>query len=470
MNPKIFRKSALERLQSPEQLDQTIRITSPSGWIALAALWLLLITAILWGIYGSIPSKVTGGGMLIKSGGVYKVVSQAAGQITDISVNVGEMVRKGDIVARLAQWDVLEEIRSMKARLAELNTKREQIASFGQRNVEMQKHLMEEQRSLYESSIASVRANIRLQEGLLKQQLGIYESAIKNLEGQRQWQLEKITNQEQLFDQGLIVKQSLLNTRQQHEATVEEIKKLHAQIDQEKAAHEQRLTTSNEEITQFNNQMQQLDIKRLELEKQQDIELLSLDQQINDFERRIQSLTEKMQTMSRIISPYTGRILEITLNENDVVAAGSAIMTMELTGKEIKDIELVLYVPSADGKKVRPGMDVQISPSTIKKEEFGSLLGKVTSVGLFPATPAGMMKVLGNEALVREMMAAGTPIEVYADLIPSSATVSGYKWTSPRGPNTQLYSGTQCVGEVVVKSQRPISLVIPLLKETFGIY
>ena len=46
----IFRKAALERLSSPEQLDYLMSITSPIAWIALAAIAVLALLIILVGI------------------------------------------------------------------------------------------------------------------------------------------------------------------------------------------------------------------------------------------------------------------------------------------------------------------------------------------------------------------------------------------------------------------------------------
>ena len=40
---EIFRKSALDRMASPEQLDALMRITSPRGWIALLTIGFLLL-------------------------------------------------------------------------------------------------------------------------------------------------------------------------------------------------------------------------------------------------------------------------------------------------------------------------------------------------------------------------------------------------------------------------------------------
>ena len=59
---KLFRKSALEQLSSPEQLDRLLQVTNPKGWIALLAVWALLVMIIIWSIYYEIPTKEYGQG------------------------------------------------------------------------------------------------------------------------------------------------------------------------------------------------------------------------------------------------------------------------------------------------------------------------------------------------------------------------------------------------------------------------
>lgn len=63
----LFRKKALEKLQSPEQLNQLLTVTSPKGWLSLAALGVLLLAAMLWGIVGTIQASVSGTGTLVAS-------------------------------------------------------------------------------------------------------------------------------------------------------------------------------------------------------------------------------------------------------------------------------------------------------------------------------------------------------------------------------------------------------------------
>jgi HlyD family secretion protein len=80
-----------------------------------------------------------------------------------------------------------------------------------------------------------------------------------------------------------------------------------------------------------------------------------------------------------------------------------------------------------------------------------------------------MMRILKNDKLVQQLSAGGAPIEVQSDLIPSGDTLSGYKWSSPKGPETHIESGTLCSATITVKQQRPISLVIPVLRNYLGV-
>lgn len=64
MASRVFRQTALDRLSSPEQLDQLVRVANPQGWAALGVLTGLLAVALLWGWFGSIPVEVAGDGIL----------------------------------------------------------------------------------------------------------------------------------------------------------------------------------------------------------------------------------------------------------------------------------------------------------------------------------------------------------------------------------------------------------------------
>lgn len=56
MDKTIFREKSIERVSSPEQLDAYLKVTSPSVWVVLGAIIVLLIGIICWGVIGTIET------------------------------------------------------------------------------------------------------------------------------------------------------------------------------------------------------------------------------------------------------------------------------------------------------------------------------------------------------------------------------------------------------------------------------
>ncbi len=419
MRKNVFRKVSIERLSSPEQLDQLMQVTTPRSWVALFALCGLLAAAVFWGVFGTIPTRVQGMGVLIKTGGVYDVVPLSSGQITDISVRTGDLVREGQVIARIDQPVLVDQIKKARVRLRELRDRHGQLARFGSEDARLQKDLASQQ-----------HANL--------------EQSIRSAEEQATWLQEKIDNQTRLFEEGLITKQALLATRQQ-------------------------LQTTNERIEQLRNERKQVSIRSLTTQNQRRQDLLASQFQINELEREIEQLEDQLTLAAEVRSPYTGRILEVMAEAGSLVSQGRPLMRLDRVGDNIQDLEAVLYVPAIDGKKIRAGMEVQVSPTTVKREERGFMEASVVQVSDFPATPEGMLRVLKNNQLVQALSGGGTPYETYASLKLDPATVSGYKWSSSRGPDTRIQSGTICTATITVSKQRPIEMVLPVMRKFFGV-
>lgn len=58
MNETIFRKKSLDKVKSPESLDDYIQVSSPGVWLLLISILLLLAGACVWGVFGRIESTV----------------------------------------------------------------------------------------------------------------------------------------------------------------------------------------------------------------------------------------------------------------------------------------------------------------------------------------------------------------------------------------------------------------------------
>lgn len=57
MSNNLFRKKSLEQVSSPEQLNDYIRVTTPSVWIVIAALIILLAGFLTWGVIGKVTPR-----------------------------------------------------------------------------------------------------------------------------------------------------------------------------------------------------------------------------------------------------------------------------------------------------------------------------------------------------------------------------------------------------------------------------
>lgn len=412
----IFRKVALERLSSPEQLDQLLQVTDPKGWLALGALGVILVSALAWGVWGAIPTEATGEGILLRRGGVSDLVAPGAGQIEEVLVGVGDPLAKGQPVARIRQDELQRQIADREAKIADLRSELQARQRYSQ-----------EQERLRARDLAQQRDNLNL--------------SIRTLQTEIDLLRRRLEDQEALLADGLVTKQTVVATQQE----------LNAKRDQLEA---KRLELSG------------LESKRLESAQQLAQELEIRESALRDLELEARELRAKLAENVQIPSPHAGRVLEVLVDRGDVVSPGTPVLSLEVMSEELV---AVLFVPASAGKRVQPGMEVRLSPSGVKREEYGSMLGKVTGAAAFPATQRSMNRLLGNEALAADLLKGGPLIQVDVALVHDRSTPTGYRWSSSRGPNLEISSGTLASGSIIVKEDRPISLVIPTLREKLGV-
>lgn len=56
MSEELFRKKNLDKIRSPENLNDYVRVSSPGVWLLLVSIIILLAGACVWGIFGHIDS------------------------------------------------------------------------------------------------------------------------------------------------------------------------------------------------------------------------------------------------------------------------------------------------------------------------------------------------------------------------------------------------------------------------------
>lgn len=416
-NP-LFRETALQNLSSPEQLDQLIKITRPRAWLVLATLGFVLVVTVLWSVFGSLPSTLSGQGIIVRQGGTYNIVALGSGVIIDFEgFKTGQTIRKGQVLGHVTQ-----PLLALQRDAAQGEVER------------------------LEKEQASISAEIALERPArsrsARQQADIQRAAIRSREQLLASLKAKLAHQAALLVDGLITNQRYEESRQ-------------------------AIFSAENDISTAGNALQALDIQGLTDQSNFDERTRQMTAALTTARSRLADLSAQFELASQVVSTHDGLVVEVLVSKGDVVTVNQPILSVE---EPVKLLEALIYMPpQSEAERIRPGMTVQLSPATAPKERYGYLIGRVASVSKYPSTEQGMLSVLNNPALVRDLMRQGAPIAISVTLEPDKGTRSGYRWSSSAASQLDLSSGTMANASFTVEVQRPISLVIPLLKQTAGL-
>ncbi|TWH46391.1 efflux RND transporter periplasmic adaptor subunit [Sporomusa sp. KB1] len=190
-------------------------------------------------------------------------------------------------------------------------------------------------------------------------------------------------------------------------------------------------------------------------------ERLALGKTSTDMRDRVaqySSTKDELQREVQVVSPFDGIIVEQRVKEGDLVSTGTTFYVLrQMSARE--DIMAVVYVPVLEGKKVKEGMTIQISPGSVDSSQHGAMVGRVVSVSEYPVSSDSIMVwVARNKDLVSWIAgkSGGSMLEVNVELIKDNATPSGYLWTSVVGPDEKITTGTACTAKVIVHRDAPI--------------
>jgi HlyD family secretion protein len=413
---RIFREAAIDRLSSPDQLDQLVVVTRPIDWIAGAVIALALLILIAWGFLGRVPTRVGGDGIILGDGGKLAEAAPAVGgRLRSMEVAVGDRVAAGQPIARLAQEDIAERHLAALAILQQRDRELAELRASGDRETRAE----DASDAARRSGFAQVAAAADARATVLARELRTTEDLVR---------------------QGLATQPDLDQMR----------------LD---------LASSRQRAVEARNSALSLEAERLESRTKRAHDLLAAQFRLDDARREAAQLAALLARHSLVLSPIAGRVTEIRAFPGAVVANGAPLAVIE-TGQ--RRLQSVIYLPPATGKQVRPGMRVRVEPATIKREEFGVLVGRVESVSPFPATPEGMAATLHNSELAARFRRAGAPYAAVVRFEPDPRAPSGYRWSSGRGPAQTLSAGTLVHAEVVTRERRPVDLLLPLIRRVSG--
>ncbi|MBQ6004640.1 MAG: hypothetical protein IJT57_01665 [Selenomonadaceae bacterium] len=167
-----------------------------------------------------------------------------------------------------------------------------------------------------------------------------------------------------------------------------------------------------------------------------------------------------------VYSDYDGIIDEVMVDVGSLVSAGTPICSVRITQNR-DELTGLLYIPLDKGKRVEPGMTIQLAPNGADISQTGSLLGVVRSISQYPVTIQGIQQHLGNAQLAQWILQAqnSSVMEVVFDLVKNPEDKSGYLWTSKVGEHKAITAGSFCTGSIIIERKPPIEKVFYKLSQ-----
>ena len=93
--------SRQRQLESPDRIQDYVRVTSVSPFLIGLTILLLLGAFVVWGIFGTVTDRVSYNGLIFPHHGTDDVVLNSSGSITRMLVHTGDSVVAGQVVARV---------------------------------------------------------------------------------------------------------------------------------------------------------------------------------------------------------------------------------------------------------------------------------------------------------------------------------------------------------------------------------
>lgn len=476
----LYRQQAVDQTASPEQLDIPIQIIHPRRWLSLLALGTLVAGGLAWSVFGRIPITVSGKGVLTYPSQIVSVQSPSTGRIAKVEVKVGDRVTKGQVLAILDQSELRQQLELAQSKLQQLQLQ-DQTANVTQLERErLEQTAIAKQRLAIQQELQTVTAfNPELNtRGLtsIAQERRLLQERLAYLRQQAAEYAQVWERLRTLVNEGVYPKNSLVKDQQEYLVKPQtDILDVEAQLKKldlkETNARQEHLKNVNK-VNQLQAELRELESKAASQAEQDLTARTSRNNEIQETKRTIAQLKLQLQQSTHIVSEHDGYVRELNINSGQRIESGVGI-GMIAANQPNSRLTGITFLPVEEGKKldeamVKRGVKVQITPTTVKREEYGGIWGEVTKVSQASITQEGAVHLVGNPAVLPTLMEEGKAyIVVFSKLEP--ATQPGkYRWTSSQGPDQQITEGTTTIVNITVEERAPISYVIPLLKSLVG--
>ncbi len=382
----------------------------------------------VWLLFWPVPTEVEGRGVLIYPGNAGILNARAAGQVLSINTEVGQRVRKGQVLMTLYLPVLERKLDQQKGNLRQLVRQNEELDARDALRIRTAKLALD-----------TALAKLDDDEKRLARLQATYNSKVDNLN----WLARR---------------------------------EVVAPLAQEVVAAEQGLTTTSVQLDDIKIQRRDktTDFQQIKL----NIESEQLDRrfQIDDLKRAIKVMEARISFDGNVTAVRSGTVLDLQVIQGQTVKLGDRLGTIGRNTRPPKgdnktggDLIAVSYFSPADARRLPIGLPVEVVPLWNQRGRFGGIVGKVRSVLTLPATQEDISTTIGNSQLAEALVKHGPVMRAEIELDRHSRTDDGYRWTLSQGSGVfPIREGLTVDTFAYVEWRSPVTYVVPGLRSLTG--
>ena len=406
---------------NPSNVDETlmksIDITRPIYSYVLIGIIITCLIAVIWSIFGSIPQRVEGVGMIDTVEGLERVTSISNGRISEVKVKLNDQVKAGDVLFIIAMPERKYSIDQMELSIGQLKQKKNITFSGNTKSTLIKK-------KSDELSELSLKKNIE----------EINKSII--------FYTKRVVEEKKLLDKGLITYAQYFS------------------VQQDLASMKMNKINTEE-------QLNLISLNRNEWNLNNNINEIDLSSQLTALEVELADLIEEYKFETEVTAKTSGFVRQINIKKGDIVSP-EYILAIINANEDKKSYILNLYVPFTTNAFISKGMDVDVELFSADPNLYGYLKGSVKYVAPYISETEGLQNVLENNSLIKYLDAKGGVYKIIVDLETDPNTFSGFKWSNKKGPPMKIHPGQLSAAYVNVKVKAPIDYVLPIFNAYFN--
>ena len=381
-----------------------------------------------WLLFWPVPTEVEGRGVLIYPNNAGILNARAGGQVLSINTQVGQPVRKGQVLMTLYLPVLERKLDQQKGNLRQLVRQNKELDQRDALRIRTAKLALDT--ALAKLDEDETRFS-RLQE--------TYSSKVDNLN----WLARK---------------------------------EVVAPLSQVVVATEQGLTTTSVQLDDIKIQRRDQTTNFQQIKLNIENEQLDRRFQIDDLKREIKVMEARIAFEGTVTAVRGGTVLDLQVIQGQTVKTGDRLGTIGRSSRPPKDVSAtggdliaVSYFSPADARRLPIGLPVEVVPLWNQRGRFGGIVGKVRSVLTLPATQEDISTTIGNNQLAEALVKHGPVMRAEIELDRHSSTDDGYRWTLSQGSGVfPIREGLTVDTFAYVEWRSPVTYVLPGLRSITG--